>query len=150
MREPHSATIVGERRSANLARPRLYAIALGGFSVFALVIAGAGLFGVLSYSVAQRTREIGIRTALGAGPLRIVRLVLGQAAAVAGAGLITGLWLATLGAKLVSRLLYGVTSTDFVSFAVVAIVVVLVCACACLLPALRAARLDPLDALREG
>jgi putative ABC transport system permease protein len=137
-----------ERLGANLARPRLYAVALGGFSVFALVIAAAGLFGVLSYSVAQRTREIGIRTALGARPRQIVRLVLGQAAAIAVGGLAAGLWLSALAAKLVSRLLYGVTPTDFLSFGVVTILVVLVCACACVLPALRAARLDPLDALR--
>ena len=122
----------------------------GGFSVFALVIAAAGLFGVLSYTVAQRTREIGIRTALGARPLHIVRLVLAQAAMMAAGGLIAGLWSSALASKLVSRLLYGVAPTDPVSFAMVALLVVLVCACACLLPALRAARLDPIDALRDG
>jgi len=146
----NSMMTMEERLGANLARPRLYAVALGGFSVFALVIAAAGLFGVLSYSVAQRTREIGIRTALGAGPRQIVRLVLSQAAAIAAGGLAAGLWLSALAAKLVSRLLYGVTPTDPASFALVTLLIVIVCVCACLLPALRAARLDPLDALRDA
>jgi putative ABC transport system permease protein len=132
----------------SLARPRLYAVLLTTFAVFALVIAGVGLFGVLSYSVAQRSREIGVRTALGATTGDIVNLVLRQAAVVTLGGVGIGLWASFAAVKAVSKLLYGVSAHDAVSFIVVPIVLAGVAAIACVVPARRAARVDPLRALR--
>ena len=132
----------------SLARPRLYAVLLATFAAFALVIAGVGLFGVLSYSVAQRSREIGVRTALGATTSDIVRLVLKQAAVVTLAGVGIGLWASFAVVKAVSTLLYGVSAHDAVSFIAVPIVLAAVAAIACVVPARRAARVDPLRALR--
>lgn len=139
-----------ERVVSSLAKPRIYALLLGGFAVFALAIAGVGLFGVLSYSVAQRSREIGVRTALGAQPRDIVALVLRQAVMVAGTGVIGGLAVAVAVVKSLSAFLYGVTTYDAVSFIVVPIVLILVTAAACVAPARRAARVDPLTVLRSG
>ena len=138
-----------DRVWAGLARPRLYAVLLGGFATFALAIAGVGLFGVLSYSVAQRTREIGVRTALGARPRDIVRLVLRQACATTVGGLGAGLWAAYALVTYLSTLLYGVRAHDAVSFATVPVVLVIVAAIACAVPARRAASVDPLRALRS-
>ncbi len=139
-----------ERVMASLAKPRIHALLLSGFAVFALAIAGVGLFGVLSYSVAQRSREIGVRTALGARPRDIVTLVLRQALTIAGAGLVAGLAIASAAARLLSTFLYGVTAYDAASFVLVPLVLAVVTAAACLVPARRAARVDPLTVLRSG
>jgi putative ABC transport system permease protein len=137
-----------ERLLTTLARPRLYAIVLGGFAAFALAIAAVGLFGVLSYSVAQRSRELAVRSALGARPFDLVRLVVWQGVVVTaaglGAGLLGSLWLT----RAIATQLYGVTTTDAVTYAVVPLLLVLVAAVACVVPARRAATLDPLTVLR--
>jgi predicted permease len=143
-----SVMTMEERLMTSLARPRLYAVLLATFAAFALVIAGVGLFGVLSYNVAQRSREIGVRTALGATTGDIVRLVLRQAAVVTLGGVIAGLWASFAVVKAVSKLLYGVSAHDAVSFIVVPIVLACVAAIACVVPARRAARVDPLRAMR--
>ncbi|PYR62123.1 MAG: hypothetical protein DMF91_07845 [Acidobacteria bacterium] len=143
-----SVMTMEERVVNSLARPRLYAVLLTTFAVFALVIAGVGLFGVLSYSVAQRSREIGVRTALGATTGDIVRLVLRQAAVATLGGVGIGLWASYAAVRAVSKLLYGVSAHDSVSFIVVPIVLACVAAIACVVPARRAARVDPLRALR--
>ena len=145
-----SVMTMENRVRTSLARPRVYAVLLGGFAGFALTIAGVGLFAVLSYSVAQRSREIGVRTALGATPRDIVGLVLKQALAITAAGLTAGLLGALLLATVLSRFLYGVTGHDGVSFAAVGIILAAVAAVACVVPARRAARVDPLEALRSG
>jgi putative ABC transport system permease protein len=144
-----SMMTMDDRVMTALAKPRLYAVVLAGFACFAVAIAAVGLFGVLSYTVAQRSREIGIRTALGAQPSNIVRLVLGHVALVAGAGIAVGLWSAFVLARALATVLYGINPHDLASFAAVAIVLPLVAALASLVPARRAALVDPLTALRS-
>jgi putative ABC transport system permease protein len=137
-----------ERLATSLAKPRLYALLLGGFAIAALAIAAVGLFGVLSYSVAQRTREIGIRTALGAQVHDIVTLVFKHAIVIALAGVMLGLSSAYVLARYLSSLLYGVLPSDVLSYILVAGVAVAIAAIACVVPARRAARADPLIALK--
>jgi ABC-type antimicrobial peptide transport system permease subunit len=146
---PDSAMTMDGRLLASLAQPRLYALLLGTFAAFALLVAAAGLFGVLSYSVAQRAREIGVRTALGARPGDIMRLVLRQALAVTAAGGAVGLVGAFLLVTLVGTLLYGVKAHDALTFAVVPVVIVVTAALAAIAPARRAARIDPLEMLKN-
>jgi putative ABC transport system permease protein len=143
-----SVMTMDDRVMTSLAKPRLYAVVLAWFAVFALLIAGAGLFGVLSFSVAQRTREIGVRSALGAQAYDIVALILGQALWIVGAGVAIGLSAALAGVRILSAFLYGVSPHDTVTFVVVPIVIVAAAAVACLVPARRAANVDPLTALR--
>ncbi|MBM3790147.1 MAG: FtsX-like permease family protein, partial [Acidobacteria bacterium] len=143
-----SVLTMGDRVWSSLEEPRLYALLLGGFAVFALGIAGVGLFGVLSYSVAQRTREIGVRTALGATPAAIIGLVVRQGLAItaggAAAGWVASYWLANL----IGAFLYGVPAHDTLSFAAVPLVLLFAALTACAVPARRAARVDPQRALR--
>ncbi len=143
-----SIATMESRVRSSLAKPRVYAVLLAAFAVFTLLIAAVGLFGVLGYSVAQRTREIGVRTALGARPLDVAALVLKQGLAIAVAGLSVGLAVAFAFAKSLSALLYGITPYDSLSFAVVPLVLLLVTGLACLVPARRAARVDPVQVLR--
>ncbi len=145
-----SVMTMEDRLVTSLARPRLYAVLLGGFAIFALAIAGVGLFGVLSYTVAQRAREIGVRTALGARPLDIVRLVVGQGLAMTLGGLAVGLAASFALVRYLSTFLYGVTAYDAVSFVAVPIVLTAVAGAACVVPARRAARVDPLRVLKAG
>jgi putative ABC transport system permease protein len=137
-----------ERVATSLAKPRLYALLLGGFGVAALVIAAVGLFGVLSYSVAQRSREIGLRTALGAQVHDIVGLVLGQALGIVASGVVLGLGAALAGSRVISAFLYGVGSHDILTLTGAPIVVMVVALVASFVPARRAARIDPLIAIR--
>ncbi|OLE81523.1 MAG: hypothetical protein AUF76_12750 [Acidobacteria bacterium 13_1_20CM_2_65_9] len=145
-----SVMTMEDRVMTSLAKPRLYAVVLAWFGVFALLIAGVGLFGVLSFSVAQRTREIGVRSALGAQARDIVALVLGQALWIVGVGVALGLAAALAGVRLLSAFLYGISPHDGLTFAAVPIVIAAVAAVACLVPARRAAKVDPLTALRTG
>jgi predicted permease len=137
-----------DKAAATLARPRLYAVLLTTFAAFALAIAGVGLFGVLSYTVAQRAREIGVRSALGARVIDIVGLVLRQSMAIAGAGVAAGLLASLWLTRGLQRFLFGVTATDLVSFAAVALVLIVVAALASIVPARRAARVDPVKVLK--
>jgi predicted permease len=139
-----------QRMRTTLARPRLYAVLLAGFAGFALVIAGVGLFGVLSYSVSQRSRELAIRSALGARRMDIVRLVLLQGLAITLAGLAAGMAAATWLTRQLSTQLYGVTPHDTLTFVLVPLMLLVAGALACVVPAQRAARLDPLRVLRGG
>jgi predicted permease len=143
-----SVMTLEDRVAATLSRPRLYAVLLGVFAGFALVIAGVGLFGVLSYTVALRAREIGVRSALGAQMRDIIGLIVGQAVAIAGAGLAIGLVASYWLTGALQKFLYGVTPHDAVSFAAVAAVLLLVSALASIVPARRAARVDPVKVLR--
>jgi putative ABC transport system permease protein len=137
-----------DRVSASLARPRLYAVLLGTFAAFALAIAAAGLFGVLSYTVAQRAREIGVRSALGAQVRDIVALVLRQSMAIAATGLVVGLTASLWLTSALRSYLFGVTPRDATSFAAVGAIVLAVAALASIVPARRAARVDPVTVLR--
>jgi predicted lysophospholipase L1 biosynthesis ABC-type transport system permease subunit len=145
-----SVMTMEDRVMTSLAKPRLYAVVLAWFAVFALLIAGVGLFGVLSFSVAQRTREIGVRSALGAQAHDIVALVLRQALWIVGAGVAIGVAVALAGVRVLSAFLYGISPHDALTFIAVPIVIVAVAAVACLVPARRAAKVDPLTALRVG
>lgn len=137
-----------DRLMNSLARPRTYAILFAGFALFALTIAAVGLFGALSYLASQRTREIGVRTALGAQRSDIVRLVSREAIATTITGLALGLAAAFIAGRPFSALLYGVSPNDPVSFGVVTLLVLVVAVGACAAPALRATRISPLTALR--
>ena len=134
--------------SGSLAQPRLYAVLLGTFAACALAIAAVGLFGVLSYSVAQRAREIAVRAALGATPRDLVTLVVGQSLRIAGVGIAAGLVVSLWLSGTVSTLLYGITPHDATSFAVVTVLLLAVAALAAFIPARRAASVDPVRVLR--
>ena len=118
------------------------------FAALALVLAVSGIYGVISYSVTQRTQEIGIRMALGARGADVLRLVLGQFMRLTVVGVVLGLIAAYLAARLMTSLLFGVTPTDITTFVIVSIGLSLVALIACLIPARRATRVDPLVALR--
>lgn len=137
------------RLSTGLARPRLYAVLLTSLSSLALLISGVGVFGVLSYNVAQRRREIGVRAALGAQPRDILWLTVRQGLWITGGGLVLGLGAAALLVRYLDGLLWGVEPFDPVSFVMVPVVLLVVAAAACWWPARRAARISPLTALRQ-
>jgi putative ABC transport system permease protein len=143
-----SVMSMDDRLISSLSRPRAYALVLGGFAAFALAIAAVGLFGVLSYSVAQRSREIGVRTALGAQTRDVVALVLRSGLAITGAGLAAGLAVAALLVTTLSKILYGVSPYDPLTFVAVPLMLASAAALACIAPARRAARIDPIRALR--
>ena len=138
-----------DRLRTGLARPRLYAVLLSGFSGLAVLIAGTGLFGMLAYSVAQRRREIGVRAALGASPRRLVALVVRQSAAMTVAGLAIGVGIALIAVQWLSTFLFGVSARDPVSFVTVPLILLTVAAIASAVPARRAAAIDPLKAMRS-
>jgi putative ABC transport system permease protein len=133
--------------SSSVASARFNTILLGCFAALALTLASVGIFGVISYSVAQRTQELGIRRALGADSLSVIRLVLLQGLALAGIGLFVGLAGAFALTRLLTSLLFGVTATDPLTFVVVAAILAGVALLASYLPARRAASLDPMVAL---
>lgn len=134
----------------SMARPRFFTTLLSIFAAAALVLASIGLFGVLSYSVAQRTREIGVRLALGAKARQVTGMVVGSALRLVGLGILFGV-VAALGAGRVLRSqLFGIEPTDLVTIAIVATVLTAAALAASYLPARRAASLDPGAVLREG
>src|SRR4030095_8510303 len=113
-------------------------------------LAAVGIFSVISYAVTQRTQEIGIRMALGAQPGDVVRMVVKHGMMLAGAGIGCGIAGATAGSSAMSSLLYGVSATDTATFVSLSILLAFVALLACYLPARRAARVDPMTALRQG
>jgi ABC-type antimicrobial peptide transport system permease subunit len=121
----------------------------GFFGALALLLATIGLYGVMSYNVARRRNEIGIRMALGAEQSRVMRMVFGEIALVVCAGLVAGLCAALAATRLVSSFLYGLKATDPATLALSAVVLAGVAAVAGYVPARRASRLDPMVALRE-
>jgi ABC-type antimicrobial peptide transport system permease subunit len=133
----------------SVAARRFTMMLLGIFSVLALVLAVVGLYSVMSYLVAQRRQEVGIRMALGARPQDVLRLVVGQGLAVTGIGLVIGTVASFLLAGVMSTLLYGVQPTDPLTFIGVAGIVLLAATVATWLPARRASRIDPMIALRN-
>jgi putative ABC transport system permease protein len=137
-----------QRLLTTLAQPRLYAALLGGFAAFALIIAAVGLFGLVSYTVSLRSRELAIRMALGACRADIFRVVLGQGLAVTLAGLVAGLIASAWAARLLATHLYGVATHDPLTFVLVPLMLLTVGALACLIAARRAASLDPRQVLR--
>jgi predicted permease len=134
--------------SDQLADRRFAMVLLGSFAALALLLASVGIYGVIAYVVEQRTQEIGIRMALGAQRNDVLRLMLWEGTRLALAGIASGIVAALLLTRLMSKLLYGVSATDPLTFAGVATLLVLVALAACFLPARRATRIDPMQALR--
>jgi putative ABC transport system permease protein len=134
--------------SKTLIGPRFNLFVLGGFALATLLLATAGVYGVMSFSTSQRTREFGVRIALGAGRRDIVRLVLAEGLKLAAMGVIAGLAVALLLTGLLRTLLFGVTAYDPATFAFVALALVVVAAAACYIPARHALKVDPVNALR--
>jgi ABC-type antimicrobial peptide transport system permease subunit len=141
---------MAERTSEVLVDRRTPTLLAGGFAIVALFLAAIGIYGVLTYQVSQRRREIGIRMALGAGASRIFGLVLGEGAVIVGAGAALGLAGAFFLRRTLESLLYGVGALDGTVVGLVAVVLAAVACVACLIPARRAARTDPTIALTEG
>jgi putative ABC transport system permease protein len=135
--------------SDSLASRRLMLWLLGLFAGIALILSAAGLYGVISYLVAQRTREIGMRMALGAQARDVLRLIMGQGAGLTAAGIVLGLLGALAATRVLENLLYGVSARDPLTFAGIAVLLALVALAATWLPARRAARVDPMVAIRN-
>jgi len=127
---------------------RTGATVLGVFGLLGLVVAAIGIYGVISYSVSRRTREIGLRMALGAETRDVIKLIFKQAMGLTLFGAVIGLMLALAATRLLATLLYGVTATDPATFAGVVLFVIGVAMLACYLPARRATKVDPIKALR--
>ena len=133
----------------SVARPRFTMLLLGIFGVVALVLAAVGIYGIMSHAVKRRTREIGIRMALGARPSDVLRLVVGQGMSLAGLGLTIGVVAALSATRLMTRLLYGVSATDPVTFGAIVLLLAAVAFVASWVPARRAVATDPTSALRS-
>jgi putative ABC transport system permease protein len=129
--------------------PKFYTALLGTFAGLAIALAGAGIYGVMSYAVARRTREVGIRMALGASGASVVKMVLGEGIALAGVGVVIGIAGSIGLTRLLASQLYRTSATDPAAFAIVSVVLIAVAGVAVLVPATRAARVDPVIALRE-
>lgn len=146
---PYDARTMLEHMELPLAPARIAAATLGAFGALALLLAAIGIFGVMSNAVSQRTREIGIRIALGADAQEIVKLIVGQGLLLVGIGIAIGLGVAALGTRLLARLLYGVSALDPVTFVGVTALLAATAFLACYLPARRATKVDPMVALRR-
>jgi putative ABC transport system permease protein len=135
--------------SESVARPRFRTFVFLVLGTLAIVLAVTGIYGVISYLVSQRTREIGIRVALGAQRRTVVNLIIRQGMSLALVGAAIGLIAAFVLTRLMTGLLYGVEATDPLTFASITILLLLVSLSACWIPARRAAKVDPLLALRD-
>jgi putative ABC transport system permease protein len=135
-------------RSHSIAQPRLTALLLSVFAALALILAAVGIYGVMAYSVTQRTHEMGLRMALGARASDVLALVVGQGMLLAGAGIVLGLAGAFAMTRVLEKFLWGVRPTDTFTFIVVSLLLVAVALLASYLPARRATRVDPMVALR--
>jgi putative ABC transport system permease protein len=132
----------------SVAQRRFVTLLLGSLAAIALALAMVGVYGVISFSVSERTQEIGIRIALGARTADVLRMVLGQGMRVAVVGIVIGLGAAFALTRLLTSLLFQVSATDTRTFTTVAGILVAVALLACYIPARRATKVDPLEALR--
>jgi putative ABC transport system permease protein len=148
--QPIGTTSTMEKNiGTSLGTRRLTMVLLGSFAALALVLASVGLYGVMALSVTQRTRELGIRIALGAKRSDVLRLVLGQGFSLVVVGLGLGLVGAVSAGRVLASVLYGVGPLDVVALTTALIVLAVIALLACWLPARRATRVDPMIALRE-
>jgi putative ABC transport system permease protein len=141
--------VFDEYRAGSLAGARFNALLLSIFGAIALILTSVGIYGVIAYSVSQRTGEIGIRMALGALPSSIFRLVVGQSMRLVLPSIAIGLFAALVCTRVMSSLLFGVTASDSITFVSIAMLTAAVAFLACWLPARRAARINPIEALRS-
>ena len=142
-------TTQSEQVDNRFAQERLFALAYSLFGALALLLACIGLFGLMSYSVSRRTNEIGIRMALGAERLHVLRIVMGESMLLVGIGIALGVAVALAAGRLVASFLFGVETTDAVSMVTAVVVMTAVAAIAGYLPARRASAVDPMVALHE-
>jgi len=140
---------MGDRVSSAVATPRFNSLLLGSFAAVAVLLASLGIYGVISFSVGQRTGEIGVRMALGASQRRVRAMVLREGMLVVAVGLAIGITAALGLTRLITTMLYNVAPTDPVTYVTVAGLLAAVAAAACLIPAARATRIEPVSALRE-
>jgi putative ABC transport system permease protein len=145
---PYNIATMDQLVSTSVAQPRLNLSLLVAFAVLALVLAAVGVYGVMAYAVTQRTHEFGIRTALGASPTDVLKQVFLEGGRLAALGLALGLIAALLLTRLMASLLFGVSPSDPITLGLVAVILALVAFAACYIPARRAARVDPVIALR--
>ncbi|MCW5971016.1 MAG: ABC transporter permease [Blastocatellales bacterium] len=146
---PASFRSVEQIFSASLGQRRFQLVLVGVFAAAALLLAAAGIYSVISYAVAQRTHEIGVRIALGAQRRDVMRLVFGEGLTLIGAGITVGLLGAAGLTRMIEGMLYGVSPLDPATFAGVVTLLVIIALAACYIPAQRATRVDPITALRE-
>jgi predicted permease len=137
-----------EKVEKSILYPRLVAQLSGFFGVLAVLLSSLGIYGLLSYTVSQRTNEIGVRMALGAQPSQILKMVLGQGFATVGIGVIVGVAAAAALSRLVGNFLFGITALDSLSYVSAAVLLAIVALVACYIPARRAMKVDPMEALR--
>jgi putative ABC transport system permease protein len=144
----YATSTLEQLMSRSLMGRRFILVLMGGFALVTLALAAAGVYGVTSFSTAQRTREFGVRMALGAGRRDILGLVVGEGLRLAGLGIVAGLALALALAPMLHRFLFDVGATDPVTLVLVAIGLLLIAVAACYVPARRALRVQPVEALR--
>jgi putative ABC transport system permease protein len=134
--------------SGTVAEPRLSMLLVSGFALLALILASVGIYGVIAYSVSQRTHELGLRMALGAGRAGVLAMIIREGVVMAAIGIVAGLGAAALATRLMSDLLVGITPRDPLTFGGGAVLLLMIAAAASYLPARRATRVDPMVALR--
>ncbi|MDQ6623206.1 MAG: FtsX-like permease family protein, partial [Verrucomicrobiota bacterium] len=144
----YSMKTLRQHMGTSLFPARMAAITLGSFGVLALILAAVGIYGAMSHVVAGRTREIGLRMALGAQLSDVRSLILKQGMLLAAIGSLVGLLIAFCGARLMKNLLYGVSASDPLTFALVVLLLLGIALLACWIPARRASRVEPMIALR--
>jgi len=145
----YSAGNLVQRLDLPLFPARMAASALGAFGLLALILAGTGIYGVMAYAISRRTREIGIRMAIGASQSQVLKIVARRAVILIGSGTVAGLVLAMGAGRLLEQILYGVEPTDPVTLAIVLLLMFAIASLACWIPARRAIQINPVTALRQ-